>query len=1120
MGAMSPAYEALLRRLKASRRLLLQREIERAGLAAAVGLLCVALFVLVVALVAPLHRAEYSLLRIALASAGIVFLLAAVARVLGARVALADAALEAGSLEGERKDDLLAALELSSDTPGHGSWTSSGLRDAAIAAAADRASAIPIERLKRWARRGRWLTAAGCSLLLLAIAGVIGGAKTPAVLHHIADPASAPPAPVRIRVVPGNREIEGGETVAIRAYIAGSSRRPRLVALHGNDWKGSSFDDAETADGARGGEHAYQLILRNVNEDVVYRVRVDDQESPLYAIQVRDLPRATGYRIHYDYPGYTGLKPEDSQGITADLAAPRGTRAGIEVSLNRTVSKATLVFETSRQTVSGAPGDRSAAFQVPIRSDDRFTIRLEDVRGRKADLGPFDLRSIPDRPPTITVLAPGAVEDVAQDMTTEVLAGATDDHGVRKILLRYRVRQDPEKIDVLHEEHGSARELAVRYTWALGAYDLLPGEEIEFQVGAVDGDAVDGPQTTWSDSHRLRFPSAAEILSSVEQGRSETIDSLEDVLKGVRDLQQKSDDLSRDVGRSRELSWEQKQEVQKTLDTQEKLRNQLDKVAQQLSQDAQKLSESRAQNAELAQKIEELHQLLSEIKDQSLLRSMQRLQDAMKRMSPQEMERALQNFKMSQEDVKKSLERTIAMLKEIHNDEMMEEASERAAEMERKQIALNDSLSRAKQPSDVKDLSHSQKEIGSLSKEEQSALDSLANALSQSDPEASKKAQELSQSAGPQGMQSQMQKASDSMEAGDHQSSQQQGQQLSKQLGSFRTDVDKMREDYKQRKKDELAQKMESAAQDLLEISSLQQKMLSDESSDLKKRADTQKGLQESTESATNRIAEIAKHTLFVTPDVGLSLGRALANQQNAIGRYSNQDLAGGLGGSKESAIALNQAAAGLLRQKESMQGASSSTGMQEAMDRLQSLAGQQEGLNQQSMGMMPGGQQSGGTQGEGGDRPREGAGEALGRMAAEQEAIRRGLEETMGKLGENGGGTLGNLGGVADDMKKVEQDLRSGRLEQETVDRQHRILSRLLDAPRSVEKRDYSRRRQSRPGVDVVRASPETLSPDLLKSKPSLAALLARGSRDPITPRYRATVDEYFQSLLEGKDR
>jgi hypothetical protein len=145
--------------------------------------------------------------------------------------------------------------------------------------------------------------------------------------------------------------------------------------------------------------------------------------------------------------------------------------------------------------------------------------------------------------------------------------------------------------------------------------------------------------------------------------------------------------------------------------------------------------------------------------------------------------------------------------------------------------------------------------------------------------------------------------------------------------------------------------------------------------------------------------------------------------------------------------------------------------------------------------------------------------GDAMSRMAAEQEAIRRGLEEAQRQLGQ-GGGTLGRLGDVGEEMKKVEQDLRSGRLTQETVDRQQKILSRLLDAPRSVEKRDYSRRRISRPGVDVVRSSPGALSDDLLRSRASLSALLSRGGRDPISPRYRATVEEYFQSILEGKAR
>ncbi|HEX5031087.1 MAG TPA: hypothetical protein VFX78_06495 [Candidatus Eisenbacteria bacterium] len=1117
---MNPSYQALLERLRAARRIILLRAIERAGIATVVGLLAVALLALAIALVAPLYRAEYAAIRSALLGAAVLFVLAAVARVWSTKAALPQAAIEAGRLGGDREDDLLAALELSQGAQGDDAWTSASLREVAVRAAAERAQGLPIERLRRWDQRGRWLAASGGVLLLLAVTGVLGGSRTPMVIQRIARPASAPIAPIKIRVEPGNREIEGGETVSIRAYVAGTPRHPKLLTRSGDGWKDASFDDAPSAEGARSGEHVYAATLRNVKEDVTYKIKIADQETPVFALSVRDLPRATGYRIRYDYPAYTGLKSEEAQAITADLAAPRGTRATIDVGTNRAVDDAAILLDGGGR-IAGSGGDHGAQLTVPIRNDGRFSIRLTDRRGRRALLGPFELRAIPDRPPTVTVLSPGPVDDVGHDMGTTILAGATDDHGVRKILLRYKVREEAVKVETLHEEKAGARELAIRYGWALGSYGLLPGDEIEYQVGAVDGNAVDGPQTTWSDTRRLRFPSATEILANMERERSESIDTLEDVLKNVRDLQQKSEDLSRDVGRTKELTWEQKQELQKNLEGQQRAKEQLDKVAEKLSQDAEKLSQSPLRS-ELVQKIEELHQLLSQIKDQSLLKSMQRLQEAMKKMTPQEMERALQNFQLSQDEVIKNLERTIEMLKQLKTEEMLEAASQRAAEMERRQLAVNDSLSRAQgkdQKSTMNQLSNSQKQLSDMSKEQSAALDSIAAQMKPDDAETAEQAKQLAEQYGEKGMQQDMQQMSGSMEAGEQDQAQQEAKQLSKNLEQMRKSVDKMREGFRQKKKNELAKKMEDAAQDLMDIASVQEKLLADDQSSMNDRAETQKGLQETTEGATERIGQMAKQSLFITPDIAQSLGRALTNQSNAVGRYSNQDLAGGLNASKEATISLNQAATGLLRQKESMQGAKSSTGMQEAMESLQSLAGQQQGVNEQTMGMMPG-QQDGMGSGDQGQRLQEGAGQALGRMAAEQEAIRKGLEETMQKMNQSGGSTLGNMGDVAEEMKKVEQDLRSGRLEADTVERQQKILSRLLDAPRSVEKRDYSRKRTSRPGLDVVRSSPEALSGDLLKSKPSLAALLARGSRDPIAPRYRATVDEYFQSILEGKAR
>jgi hypothetical protein len=1136
---MRPARDTLFGRLAQAKRALFRRAAERTALPlVALGGVLLAL-ALVIALGTTLYRGQYALLRLALVLGGAALAAAAIWRMLREHLSDDDIAVATGSLEPERKDQLLAALELARESersesrgaesdapaaPAPAPASSVALRDAAIAAAAETAARLPIHRLADWPMRRRWLVIAGVSLSVAIVAAVAGGPRTPRVLAHIADPASAPKAPIGLRVTPGGTEIEGGATITVRAYVRGTKSRPRLMVLERAkneskpEWRQRELADADEAAraDAAAGERVYEARIPNVKEDLRYRVRVADAESPAYLLSVRDLPRATGYRIRYDYPAYTGLPDEEIQALTGDLAAPRGTKARLEVTLNRDAASATLIGDRSGLRLDGERGERLVRFELPIRSDDAILVRLTDARGRRSDLGPFELRAIPDRPPTITILAPDVVEDVSRDMTAVVVAGATDDHGVRKVLLRYRVRDEQERTEVLHEERSGARELGVRYTWPLQAMNLLPGEEVAYHVGAVDGNGVDGPQTTWSDERRLRFPSATEILASMQKERDESIETLEEALRGARELQQKTEELQRDIGRSREMTWEQKQQVQKAVEGQEQLREAIDKVADQLQQGAEKLSQSRALNAELVQKINELQQLLSQIKDQTLLRAMQRLQEAMKNMSPQDMERALQNFKVNQEDALRNLQRTIELLKQIRMEERMEAASERAAEMERRQIAVNDSLSRAKGADEMKSLAERESEIEKMSAEQKALMEEMAKELRAMDQQAAQDAQDLAEKLGEKGMQPEFDRAEEQLASGERQESRETTESLRERLEEMRRRTDKMREEFRDRKKNQLANEMEDAAQDLLDIAGMQEQMLRDEESTVGERAEKQKGLEEATEQATKRLESIAKQTLFMTPDVTQSVGRALQNQESAVGRYSQQDLLGGLMGTKEATIALNQAATALLKARESMQGSKSSTGMSEAMQQLQSLAGDQQGLNGETMGMM----QGMGQGGESGERLSQGDGEALGRMAAEQEAIRRGLEDALQKMGQGGGKPLGNMDGVSEDMKAVEQDLRSGRLDQETVNRQQRILSRLLDAPRAVEKRDYSRKRTSRPGVDVVRSSPGALSPELLRSRPSLASLLAKGSRDPVTPKFRALVDEYLESLMKEGGR
>ena len=71
--------------------------------------------------------------------------------------------------------------------------------------------------------------------------------------------------------------------------------------------------------------------------------------------------------------------------------------------------------------------------------------------------------------------------------------------------------------------------------------------------------------------------------------------------------------------------------------------------------------------------------------------------------------------------------------------------------------------------------------------------------------------------------------------------------------------------------------------------------------------------------------------------------------------------------------------------------------------------------------------------------------------------------EEEMQRDPPEGERVLGDLGQMGRDMESISRDLDEGLVSEETLIRQERILSRMLDARNSVRRRDYTSRRESR---------------------------------------------------------
>ena len=134
-------------------------------------------------------------------------------------------------------------------------------------------------------------------------------------------------------------------------------------------------------------------------------------------------------------------------------------------------------------------------------------------------------------------------------------------------------------------------------------------------------------------------------------------------------------------------------------------------------------------------------------------------------------------------------------------------------------------------------------------------------------------------------------------------------------------------------------------------------------------------------------------------------------------------------------------------------------------------------------------------------------------RLRAEQQAIREGLEG----INEEEAGVLGSLDQIAEEMKQIERDLAEGRITDETLRRQEKLFDRMLDAQRSVHRRDFKRERISRPGEELEPLWPQDgrIADPLQKLRDEIR----RGLGEAAPPEYEALIQEYYRSLLERED-
>lgn len=407
------------------------------------------------------------------------------------------------------------------------------------------------------------------------------------------------------------------------------------------------------------------------------------------------------------------------------------------------------------------------------------------------------------------------------------------------------------------------------------------------------------------------------------------------------------------------------------------------------------------------------------------------------------------------------------------------------------------------------------------SKEEMEALEKLLEQLQeQMDELQSAPKQEMNQmmdQVQEQDLSQQMQQNSQQLMQNQLSKAQQGQQNMQQQLEQMAQQMQQMQQQMSQEQLDINIAALRRTLDDVLTLSKEQEalrentRQLTADNPMARQFSQQQVELSEGVRVVSDTLQKLSKDIPQMSREVQRRSGAALQDMDQTVAEMTDRRISRASGHQKSAMANLNELALLLselmdqLQQQQDGSGGSGNMSMSQMMQQLQQMAGQQQQLNNQIQQMLNDMQ---------GNRLSQSQQERLAQMAAQQAAIRQQLEQMMQQGGSQMEQLLGDLDQVGKQMEQAVQELQRRQLDPKVVERQQQILTRLLDAQRSLRERGRERKREGRQGQDVTRTSPGELSPSQQAEK--LRRDLIRALESGYAPDYEELIKRYFDALQE----
>ncbi len=1004
----------------------------------------------------------------------------------------------------EVKDQLINVLQLNEQATQAGQNTELIL--ASIQQKTERLKPIPFVKaidLKQNKKRLQYAVIPFCILLLTAIINPNFIKQGSTRLIHF-NKSYAKPASFQFHLKNKSLVVKQGDALKLELELTGDPIPQDIqVLINNNNFKLEKKTNS-----------TFEYTLLNLRQNSSFYFQALGYDSETYEITVLPNPAIVKFEIQVNYPNYLHKAAEIVKN-TGNLTIPAGSKLQW---VFHTKAADHILFTSQQQTEKISVKENLANYQKQISKNLNYSIRAKNNNSFETEPINYVIEVIPDLYPSIRVIQ---AKDSSNRANLFFSGAIKDDYGLTKLEFHYSITKSKKetlsKTVTIPIRVGATSE-QLFYHINTSDLGLALEDELQYYFEVWDNDGLNGPKSIKSELFVYQAPSVASISKEENDANKALKEKIASAIKQAEKIQKDAKKINEKLRDKKELNFEEKKEVAELIANQKKLAEEVKEIQNQNITNNEINKDYKKFDQELIDKKKQINELFENLLDNKTKELIKELEKLLAENNKEKTQESIQKMQLDNKEIAKEMDRMLELFKKLEVEQKTKENIERLNTLSEEQKAINEQLKDKKTPvGELKDaqqkLNKDFKDLQSDFKDLQQKNEALADKMEMENPAADLK-----------DIENDLNKTNEELENNKTNKASESQKSAADKMKKL---ADKMKKQQEAGEAEELDLNMRALRQildNLVQLSFAQEKTLND----TKKTnindpqytglAKTQRNLNEEMKMIEDSLFALSKKVLQIKSIVNKETGKASLNMLQSIAALEARNT--GLASMRQqyAMTSINNLAVLLSEILDQMQKESQSKkqggkpggkpskkpggkGKGEGLSKMQSELNKQ--IEQLKNGMKPG------------QKPGKGQmSQQMAQMAAQQQAIRNAMDQLSQQMDKNGqGGNGKEISQLKKEMEKTESDLYNKNINQQTINRQQEIMSRLLATEKAMKEREQDQAREAAQGKTQI--APPNIKFEQFKKLKSAEIDLMRTVPPNFKPYYKEKTNAYFDQIM-----